>query len=215
MKRFILALLAVVALASTVRAQTFPTYVGEYTVPFRATGLGFSNTVYTSSGTVSYTYSDTSWTSRGGAAWGATVNTQTDTTVWVSLSDLQDWVAGHMRSAAAVGDSVNAFEWCFVPDPAGPSQGLTAGADTVYVTFQGTNDGGQNIFAATREDQLVNPTSSNGFTRTYNTQTMLALFKSASMTPSNFLQFKQFRWIISSDINGRYVLSLRYLRLRR
>lgn len=205
MKRFILALVAVAALASTAHAQGLT--IGEKVINFRNTG---SSGMFPTS-TVGIFYTDSSTTQRGGAAWGSTTASQTDTTVWFGMADLPGIDLNAFRgTSGAVGDSVYVFQLFFTPSENNGPLGLTAAADTIYVTWQGSNDGGQNIASATWT-QLVSPTSANGFSRAMNSQWM-TISNPSSFTQSNFLGYKQWRMIIASDINGQYKLSLRYPR---
>lgn len=215
MKRIFLALLGVILTVSIAQAQVLT--IGEKVIPFRtvgATGV-YPNNNLGASGVVLNTFADSSYTSRGGAAWGTTVNSQTDTTVWFSTADLPDFCLGTVTrsSSGAVSDSFYVFKMDFTPDPSNVANGLTAAADSIYMTLQASNDGGQNITSAT-ENIVVSPTSSNGFTRTFLSQ-VLNINKPSGVNVANFLNFKQIRFIISSDINGRYVLSLKYPKLLR
>lgn len=206
MKRILLALLAVVGIAASAQAQSYK--LGEVVIPFRSTGLASGTPLYGANAAILTLYADSSYTKRGGAAWGATVNSQTDTTVWFGTSDFPGFTqnmatrAGKLEAA----DTSLVFRMFFQPDPAGVAEGLTAGADTIYATLQGTNDGGQNVSSATW-NQVVNPTSSNGFSRAMYSQ---IVGSGSAITLSTFLQFKQWRLIISSDINGRYSMSAQY-----
>lgn len=211
MKRFLFALMALAIFSTSAHAQAIT--FGEKVIPFRSTGLASGTIMPISTGQT--LYADSSFTSRAGAAWGSTVNAQTDTTVWFSTADLPDFALsmGTRGTSGAVSDSFFVFNAAFVPDPSSLAFGLVGSADSVYVTFQGTNDGGQNASSVTY-NQLVNPTSSNGFTRTFNTQ----LFNTSNPSAiglGTFFTFRQWRFIISSDINGRYILSLKYPKLVR
>lgn len=214
MKRFLFALMALGLLVTSAQAQSMTT-IGEKVLPFRSTGVSSGTPLYGAHGSVLTLYADTSYTSRGGAAWGATVASQTDTTVWFSQADLKDFALSftNRSSSGAVADSFYVFQMAFAPDPANTANGLTAAADSIYVTFQGTNDGGQNV-SSTTYNQIANPSSGNGFTRVFNSQFFNASNPSA-VGLATFLGFKQWRFIISSDVNGRYVLSLKYPKLLR
>lgn len=206
MKRFLFALMALAIFSTSAHAQAIT--FGEKVLPFRSTGLSSGSIMPISTGQT--LYADTSYTSRGGAAWGVNVTSQTDTTVWFSTADLPDFALsmGTRGTSGAVTDSFFVFNAAFVPDPSNVAFGLTCSADSVYVTFQGTNDGGQNVSSASY-NQLANPSSANGFTRTFNTQ----LFNTSNPSAiglATFFTFRQWRFIISSDINGRYILSLKY-----
>lgn len=217
MKRFLFALMALAILATSASAQVFT--FAEKVVPFRSTGLASGTVMPISTGQT--LYADSSFTSRAGQAWvaapSATNFANVDTTVWFGTADLPDfgW-AMTTRSPAALttsGDSLFVFTMCFAPDPANLSHGLTAAADSIYLTLQATNDGGQNISSAT-ENIVANPSSSNGFTRNFLSQ-LFNVNKPTAVTVSNFLAFKQWRFIIASDLNGRYVLSVKYPKLLR
>lgn len=212
MKRFILSLLAMIVVASVAHGQAIT--FGEKVIPFRSTGAtgAFNYNALGANGTILYSYQDTSWTSRGGAAWGTTVLSQTDTTVWFSTADLQDWASSMMTRAGVLNaaDTLLVFQMRFVPDEANAGNGLTAAADTIYATLQGTNDGGQNVTSATW-NQVANPSTGNGFTRAFYGQ--LNTSNPSAIGLSTLLGFKQVRFIISSDINGRYVCSVKYPKL--
>ena len=212
MKRTLLALAALTLLASSALAQSYG--YGEKLIPFRSTGATgtYNYNSLGSGGTILFSYQDSSYTSRGGAAWGSTVNSQTDTTVWFSYRDFPDFTINpYLRAGTVPADSFFVFRMAFVPAPDNAANGLTPAADSIYVTLQGTNDGGQNVTSASAYTQLVNPTSANGFTRAFYSQTNGSNPSAIGLT--TFLGFKQWRFIISSDINGRYAMTCEYPKL--